>query len=120
MMTPREKEKVREMYKINIDGEDVVAPIKTFKDMRFPKSIIDLLLEKKIAKPTAIQMQALPVVLSGRDLIAVSSTGSGKSLIFLLPILSYALEEELKMPLIGGEGPFGIVILPSVSTHGFV
>ncbi|MFK5914456.1 MAG: DEAD/DEAH box helicase [Woeseiaceae bacterium] len=38
-------------------------------------------------KPTSIQKQAIPVILSGRDLVAGAQTGTGKTASFVLPIL---------------------------------
>ena len=82
--------------------------------MKFPKSIIQALKEKGIAKPTPIQMQGLPALLMGRDLIGIAYTGSGKTLAFSLPLLMFCLEQEVAMPFNREEGPFGLIICPSV------
>ena len=47
-------------------------------------------------------------------MIGIAFTGSGKSLVFELPSILLALEEEKKMPIIQGEGPFALIIVPSV------
>lgn len=59
--------------------------------MKFPKGILRGLENKKIIKPSPIQMQGIPAVLSGRDLIGIAYTGSGKTLVFVLPIVMFAL-----------------------------
>ncbi len=38
-------------------------------------------------RPTAIQCQALPAALSGRDVLGLAKTGSGKTAAFVLPML---------------------------------
>jgi ATP-dependent RNA helicase DDX41 len=58
-------------------------------------------------------MEGLPVVLSGRDMIGIAFTGSGKTLVFVLPMILMSLEMEKRLPIIQGEGPFGLVICPS-------
>lgn len=50
---------------------------------------------------------------SGRDMIGIAFTGSGKTLVFSLPMVMFALEEEMKLPIVRGEGPFGLIICPS-------
>ncbi|XP_068658621.1 DEAD-box ATP-dependent RNA helicase 35 [Aristolochia californica] len=104
---------IRKQYHILVEGEDVPPPIKNFKDMRFPESILKMLKAKGITQPTPIQVQGLPVILSGRDMIGIAFTGSGKTLVFVLPLIMVALQEEILMPIVPGEGPFGLVICPS-------
>lgn len=48
-------------------------------------------------------LQGLPVVLSGRDMIGVAFTGSGKTLVFSLPMILLSLQDEMRMPFAGGE-----------------
>ena len=40
-------------------------------------------------------------------MIGIAFTGSGKTLVFVLPIVVFSLEQELKMPFLPNEGPFG-------------
>lgn len=51
--------------------------------------------------------------LASRDMIGIAFTGSGKTLTFGLPLVTVALEEELRMPILPGEGPIGICLAPS-------
>jgi hypothetical protein len=60
--------------------------------MRLPPSILRVLSGKGITKPTQIQMQGLPVALAGRDMIGIANTGSGKTLVFALPMIMIALQ----------------------------
>jgi len=46
--------------------------------------------------------------LSGRDMIGIAFTGSGKTLVFVLPLLMFCLEQEIKLPFKSNEGPYGI------------
>ncbi|KAL7549879.1 hypothetical protein ACHAWF_013136 [Thalassiosira exigua] len=108
-----EWEKVRKKWHILVEGEDCPPPIRSFVDMAFPVPIIEALKKKNVKRPTPIQMQGLTVALSGRDMVGIAFTGSGKTLSFSLPLVMAALEEEARMPLVPGEGPVGIVLAPS-------
>jgi len=81
--------------------------------MKFPQCIMDAMRAKGIKKPSLIQMQGLPVALSGRDMIGVAFTGSGKTLAFTLPAVMMAWESEEKLPLTSREGPLGLLLCPS-------
>jgi len=107
------RQEIRDKWHILVEGEEVPPPIKSFKDMRFPQPVLDALAAKGIRKPTPIQIQGIPAVLSGRDLIGIAFTGSGKTLVFTLPMVMTALEEEKRMPVSRGEGPFGLILCPS-------
>ncbi|KAF7058190.1 hypothetical protein CFC21_065307 [Triticum aestivum] len=111
---PREKaDELRSKWHILVEGEEVPPPARDFCDLRFPEPISRMLREKGIVQPTPIQVQGLPVALSGRDMIGIAFTGSGKTLVFVLPLIMVALQEEMLMPIVPGEGPFGMIICPS-------
>uniref|UniRef100_A0A915P293 RNA helicase n=1 Tax=Meloidogyne floridensis TaxID=298350 RepID=A0A915P293_9BILA len=95
------------------DDWDKFRREKGIQEMKLPSSIIHLLKEKKIYIPTGIQMQGIPVGLSGRDMIGIASTGSGKTLTFVIPIIMFALEQEIALRFKKGEGPYGLIIVPS-------
>ncbi|KAJ3693506.1 hypothetical protein LUZ60_008986 [Juncus effusus] len=103
----------RKQWHILAEGDDIPPPIKNFRDMRFPEPVLKKLKEGGIIQPTPIQVQGLPVILSGRDMIGIAFTGSGKTLVFALPLIMMAIQEEIMMPILPGEGPFGLVVCPS-------
>ncbi len=55
--------------------------------MNLNKALIKALADLGLATPTPIQSRAIPVVLSGRDMVGVAQTGTGKTLAYLLPVL---------------------------------
>ena len=50
-------------------------------------------------------------------MIGIAFTGSGKTLVFALPIIMFCVEQEKKIPFSSGEGPYGLIICPSVSLY---
>ncbi|KAL0319109.1 UNVERIFIED_CONTAM: DEAD-box ATP-dependent RNA helicase 35 [Sesamum angustifolium] len=112
-MSKKACDAIRKQWHIIVDGDNIPPPIKNFKDMRFPEPILKKLKAKGIVQPTPIQVQGLPVILSGRDMIGIAFTGSGKTLVFVLPLIMIALQEEVMMPIAPGEGPFGLIVCPS-------
>lgn len=112
-MSTKECDAIRKQWHIIVDGEKISPPIKNFKDVRFPEPILKMLKAKGIVQPTPIQVQGLPVILTGRDMIGIAFTGSGKTLVFVLPLIMIALQEEIMMPIMPGEGPVGLIVCPS-------
>jgi ATP-dependent RNA helicase RhlE len=60
----------------------------SFKDLNLSADVLRGVVAAGYTDPTPIQLRAIPVVLSGRDLIASAQTGTGKTAAFALPILS--------------------------------
>ncbi|EPB73235.1 helicase protein [Ancylostoma ceylanicum] len=79
---------------ITVDGVDCPPPIGSFLEMKFPRPVLLALKDKDIHIPTAIQIQGIPVALSGRDMIGIASTGSGKTITFALPMIMFCLEQD--------------------------
>jgi ATP-dependent RNA helicase DeaD len=59
-------------------------------------------------EPTPVQREAIPVILSGRDLLAQAATGTGKTAAFALPVIHRLLEDDGDR-----KRPRGVVLVPT-------
>jgi ATP-dependent RNA helicase DDX46/PRP5 len=71
---------------------------------------LDVIKRLNYVAPTSIQAQAIPAIMSGRDVIGVAKTGSGKTIAFLLPLFRHIKDQR---PLEQMEGPIAIVMTPT-------
>lgn len=71
---------------------------------------LDVIKKHGWAAPTPIQAQAIPAIMSGRDVIGVAKTGSGKTVAFLLPLFRHIKDQR---PLEQMEGPMAVVMTPT-------
>lgn len=99
-----------EMESIKVKGKQCPNPIKTWAQCGLASKILDVMKKNGYEKPTPIQSQAIPAVMSGRDLIGIAKTGSGKTLAFLLPMLRHVLDQP---PLEAEDGPIVIILTPT-------
>ncbi|EDY82372.1 DbpA RNA binding domain family [Verrucomicrobiia bacterium DG1235] len=76
-----------------------------FADLSLSQPVQDALVEIGYETPSPIQARAIPVVLSGRDLIGQAQTGTGKTAAFALPLLSMLDPNE--------DGPKAIILAPT-------
>jgi ATP-dependent RNA helicase DDX5/DBP2 len=94
---------------------DCPAPVRRFEELSLlPQYVLSSLRRHGIAAPMPIQAQALPLVLSGRDVIGLAQTGSGKTLAFLLPAavhLEKQLRSQRSAPAV--PSPFVLVLAPT-------
>jgi len=61
--------------------------MKSFEELKIHKSQLKALNDLGLENATPIQIKALPVILSGRDMVGLAQTGTGKTFAYLLPIL---------------------------------
>ncbi|WP_351019249.1 DEAD/DEAH box helicase [Shewanella sp. AC91-MNA-CIBAN-0169] len=66
----------------------------SFADLSLHPILINRLAELKYQQPTPIQLQAIPVILSGKDVMAGAQTGTGKTAAFALPLLHQLLTHK--------------------------
>ncbi|WP_309321581.1 DEAD/DEAH box helicase [Actinomyces stomatis] len=59
----------------------------TFADLGLPGDLLKAITDMGFVTPTAIQKEAIPVLLAGRDVVGVAQTGTGKTAAFGLPLL---------------------------------
>ncbi|XP_072749178.1 probable ATP-dependent RNA helicase DDX52 [Anoplolepis gracilipes] len=89
-----EQEKINQMRnanRISVTGSHVPKLILEFDELRtsyqVPVNLLKNMTDCGYILPTPIQMQAMPVMLEGRQILACAPTGSGKTAAFLLPII---------------------------------
>ncbi|XP_062867669.1 probable ATP-dependent RNA helicase DDX46 isoform X2 [Trichomycterus rosablanca] len=110
-MTPEEVIEYRlELEGITVKGKGCPKPIKTWVQCGTSMKVLNALKKHNYEKPTPIQAQAIPTIMSGRDLIGIAKTGSGKTIAFLLPMFRHILDQT---PLDEGEGPIAVIMTPT-------
>lgn len=91
-LTDEQVQRIKQELGIETQGSDVRRPIVEFEHCGFPSTLSGNLKKAGYEVPTPVQMQMVPVGLTGRDVIASADTGSGKTVAFLLPVVVRALE----------------------------
>ena len=71
---------------------------KTFAEFSLHESLTQALTDLGFTAPTAVQEQAIPAALEGKDLLVSSQTGSGKTAAFLLPTLNALADQDTFLP----------------------
>uniref|UniRef100_A0A8C5M2N9 Probable ATP-dependent RNA helicase DDX52 n=1 Tax=Leptobrachium leishanense TaxID=445787 RepID=A0A8C5M2N9_9ANUR len=83
----------RNVNKIYVHGTDIPEPVATFDQLQEEYNIDPRLMQNVkdagFQTPTPIQMQAIPLILHGREILACAPTGSGKTMAFSIPMLAH-------------------------------
>eukprot|EP00276_Gloeochaete_wittrockiana_P004358 CAMPEP_0184643696 /NCGR_PEP_ID=MMETSP0308-20130426/518_1 /TAXON_ID=38269 /ORGANISM="Gloeochaete witrockiana, Strain SAG 46.84" /LENGTH=597 /DNA_ID=CAMNT_0027071793 /DNA_START=174 /DNA_END=1967 /DNA_ORIENTATION=+ len=108
-LTNEEVSAFREANEISVKGA-APKPTMQFLHAGFPELIHKKFEEDGFTQPTPIQAQSWPIALSGKDMIGLANTGSGKTLCFLLPAMVH-LQAQRKLR--RGDGPVVLVLVPT-------
>ncbi|KAB5548700.1 hypothetical protein PHYPO_G00058590 [Pangasianodon hypophthalmus] len=101
---------IRHQNRINVHGTDVPDPLGTFEELQqeyeLDSRIIQNIRAAGFQTPTPIQMQAIPLMMHRREILACAPTGSGKTIAFCLPVLAH-----LRQPL--NKGFRALIVAPT-------
>ncbi|CAK7265385.1 pre-mRNA processing RNA-helicase [Sporothrix epigloea] len=95
---------------IKVSGKDVPKPVQKWSHCGLTRTMLEVVEKLGYDRPTPIQMQALPVIMSGRDVIGVAKTGSGKTMAFLVPMFRHIMDQDRVKD---NEGPIGLILTPT-------
>ena len=112
-MTDRDWRIFREDNDIITKGGRVPNPIRKWTDAKLQVNVLDAVKRFGYESPKPIQMQAIPIGLQKKDLIALAPTGEGKTLAYLIPLVSYLDRLPLQTPMTCADGPYGLIMVPS-------
>lgn len=79
----------------------------TFKELGLIPELLKAIESEGYSEPTAVQKQAIPIILAGDDLLAGSQTGTGKTAGFTLPLLQRLFEKK------GAKGVRALILTPT-------
>ena len=84
-----------------------------FEELNLAAAIVKAVREQGYETPTAIQAQAIPLVLEGHDLLGGAQTGTGKTAAFVLPMLHKLSMSRSAQNKFGGTGIRALVLTPT-------
>lgn len=92
------------------ESVEAPKPLRTFADAGFDAKLRQEIERQGFQQPTPIQSQAIPIVLSGYDILGLAKTGSGKTLAYFWPMLLHVVAQP---QVAEGEGPIGLILAPT-------
>lgn len=105
---------------VEATGNEVPSHITSFEDIKLTEIIRNNINMARYDVPTPVQKYAIPIIMSGRDLMACAQTGSGKTAAFLVPILNQMYERGISLPPSANrpsnrrkQFPLGLVLAPT-------
>ncbi|KAJ5158915.1 Helicase C-terminal [Penicillium coprophilum] len=110
-MTEEEVANLRlELDGIKVRGVNVPTPVQKWSQCGLGVQTLDVVHKLGWENLTSIQAQAIPTIMSGRDVIGIAKTGSGKTGAFLVPMFRHIKDQR---PLASMDGPIAMILSPT-------
>ncbi|KAL9967663.1 hypothetical protein ACROYT_G025930 [Oculina patagonica] len=109
-LTEHEVQDLRKKLGMKVSGALPSRPSISFAHFGFDEQLMGAIRKSDYTQPTPIQCQAIPIALSGRDIIGIAKTGSGKTAAFLWPALVHIMDQPELEP---GDGPIALICAPT-------
>uniref|UniRef100_A0A1I8EU04 RNA helicase n=1 Tax=Wuchereria bancrofti TaxID=6293 RepID=A0A1I8EU04_WUCBA len=101
---------LRNSLNLKVAGFNPPKPVTAFAHFGFDEALMNVIRKSEYEHPTPIQSQSIPAALSGRDVLGIAKTGSGKTVAYLWPAIVHIMDQpDLKE----GDGPISLVIVPT-------
>lgn len=94
------------------DGKKPPNPTLTFEESGFPDYIMKEIRREAFERPTPIQAQSFPIAMSGRNLVSIAQTGSGKTLGYMLPAI-VQINNQDQQKYNARDGPRALILAPT-------
>ncbi|KAK2536113.1 Ddx42 [Columba guinea] len=109
-LTPQQVVELRHKLNLRVSGAAPPRPASSFAHFGFDEQLMHQIRKSEYTQPTPIQCQGVPVALSGRDMIGIAKTGSGKTAAFIWPMLIHIMDQKELQP---GDGPIAVIVCPT-------
>ncbi|TFY82358.1 hypothetical protein EWM64_g1652 [Hericium alpestre] len=104
-------------HKVTAKGSNVPAAAETFEELRkrydIPSHLMANLAQYGYSRPTGIQSHGIPILLESRDIAAISPTGTGKTLSYLIPVMAALGAPSASSKTQTGTGVRAVILAPT-------
>ncbi|GMM35161.1 mRNA splicing protein [Saccharomycopsis crataegensis] len=112
-MTSRDWRILKEDFEIGSKGSIAENPLRSWKESQIPERVLGVIDLLGYKQPTPIQRAAIPIALNNKDVLGIAETGSGKTLSFVVPLLSYLNNLPKLNSKTKNDGPYGLILAPT-------
>ncbi|KFD64928.1 hypothetical protein M514_06320 [Trichuris suis] len=109
-LTVEDVKKLRQTLDIKVLGAFPAKPVTSFAHFGFDEQLMNIIRKSQFTQPTPIQAQGVPIAMSGRDIVGIAKTGSGKTAAYLWPALYHIMDQRDLQP---NEGPICLIVVPT-------